>query len=230
MVRIFHTADIHVGLKFTRGYPEALQKSLVDERIAVLSRMAELANQNNCDLFVIAGDLFDHLRVSKKTIRQTAEALRQFEGIVAVLPGNHDYKSQVDDPIWPTFKEHMGEDGTIVLERREPYDLNSMDLPVVLLPGVCTAKHSDENAIGWIKDAIGELPENRITIGIAHGSLDGITPDFNGNYYPMQESRTTSTERCRRLAFGARPHPIPRSRRRTRCPSVLSLDSRAGWF
>ena len=66
MVRIFHTADIHVGLKFLRGYSEALQKSLVDERIAVLSKMAKLANQNNCDLFVIAGDLFDTVRVPKR--------------------------------------------------------------------------------------------------------------------------------------------------------------------
>ena len=38
MVRIFHTADVHVGLKFTRGYPEMLQNALVDERVAVVSQ------------------------------------------------------------------------------------------------------------------------------------------------------------------------------------------------
>ena len=85
MVRIFHTADVHVGLKFTRGYPEPLQKSLVDERVAVVARMADLANQEQCQLLVVAGDLFDHLRVSKKIIRQTAEALKRFNGLVAVL-------------------------------------------------------------------------------------------------------------------------------------------------
>lgn len=187
MVRIFHTADVHVGLKFTRGYPESLQKSLVDERVAIVARMVDLANRERCDLFVVAGDLFDHLRVSKKVIRQTAEALRRFSGLVAVLPGNHDYKSEVDDPIWPDFKDNLGE-GHLILDRCVPYDLEPFGLPVVLLPGVCTAKHSKKNAVGWIKEATAELPESKLKIGVAHGSLAGLSPDFNGDYYPMQQS------------------------------------------
>lgn len=193
MVRIFHTADVHVGLKFTRGYPESLQKSLVDERVAVVARMADLANQERCQLFVVAGDLFDHLRVPKKLIRQTAEALRRFNGVVAVLPGNHDYKSEADDPIWPDFKDHLGE-GHIILDRCVPYDLESLGLPAVLLPGVCTAKHSKENAVGWIQEATAELPEHKLKIGVAHGSLAGLSPDFNGDYYPMQQSELTKMD------------------------------------
>ena len=187
MVRIFHTADVHVGLKFTRGYPESLQKSLVDERVAVVAKMADLANRERCQLLVVAGDLFDHLRVSKKVIRQTAEALRRFDGLVAVLPGNHDYKSEADDPIWPDFKDHLGE-GHLILDRCVPYDLEPFGLPVVLLPGVCTAKHSKENAVGWIQEATADLPESKLKIGLAHGSLAGLSPDFNGDFYPMQQS------------------------------------------
>ena len=187
MVRIFHTADVHVGLKFTRGYPESLQKSLVDERVAVVAKMADLANRERCQLLVVAGDLFDHLRVSKKVIRQTAEALRRFNGVVAVLPGNHDYKSEADDPIWPDFKDHLGE-GHLILDRCVPYDLEPFGLPVVLLPGVCTAKHSKENAVGWIQEATADLPESKLKIGVAHGSLAGLSPDFNGDFYPMQQS------------------------------------------
>ena len=193
MVRIFHTADVHVGLKFTRGYPESLQKSLVDERVAVVARMADLANQERCQLLVVAGDLFDHLRVSKKVIRQTAEALRRFDGLVAVLPGNHDYKSEADDPIWPDFKDSLGE-GHLILDRCVPYDLEPFGLPVVLLPGVCTAKHSKENAVGWIQEATADLPESKLKIGVAHGSLAGLSPDFNGDYYPMQQSELTQMD------------------------------------
>jgi len=193
MVRIFHTADVHVGLKFTRGYPESLQKSLVDERVAVVARMADLANQEQCQLLVVAGDLFDHLRVPKKLIRQTAEALRRFNGVVAVLPGNHDYKSEADDPIWPEFKDHLGE-GNLILDQCIPYDLEPLGLPAVLLPGVCTAKHSKENAVGWIQDATAELSEKKLKIGVAHGSLAGLSPDFNGDYYPMQQSELTQMD------------------------------------
>ena len=193
MVRIFHTADVHVGLKFTRGYPEMLQNALVDERVAVVSRMADLANQEQCQLLVVAGDLFDHLRVPKKLIRQTAESLKRFNGVVAILPGNHDYKSEADDPIWPEFKDHLGE-GHIILDQCIPYDLESLGLPAVLLPGVCTAKHSKENAVGWIKEATPQLPQDRLKIGVAHGSLGGLSPDFNGDYYPMQQSELTQMD------------------------------------
>ncbi|TWU09948.1 metallophosphoesterase family protein [Allorhodopirellula heiligendammensis] len=193
MVRIFHTADVHVGLKFTRGYPESLQGSLVDERVAVVAKMADLANQERCQLFVIAGDLFDHLRVSKKVIRQTAEALRRFDGLVAVLPGNHDYKSEADDPIWPDFKDSLGE-GHLILDRCVPYDLEPFGMPVVLLPGVCTAKHSKENAVGWIKEVTADLPESKLKIGVAHGSLAGLSPDFNGDYYPMQQTELSKMD------------------------------------
>lgn len=193
MIKIFHTADVHVGLKFTRGYSESLQKALVEERIAVVGRMADLANQEQCQLFVVAGDLFDHLRVSRKVIRETAKSLRRFDGVVAVLPGNHDYKSDADDPIWPEFKDHLGE-GHLVLDRCEPYELQSLGLPAVLLPGVCTAKHSKENAVGWIKEATAELPESKLKIGVAHGSLDGLSPDFNGDYYPMQQSELSQMD------------------------------------
>lgn len=190
MIKIFHTADVHVGLKFTRGYSDSLQKSLVDERIAVVGRMADLANRERCQLLVVAGDLFDHLRVSRKVIRQTAESLRRFDGVVAVLPGNHDYKSDADDPIWPEFKDHLGE-GHLILDHCKPYELESLGLPAVLLPGVCTAKHSKENTVGWIEEATAELPESKLKIGVAHGSLAGLSPDFNGDYYPMQESELT---------------------------------------
>ena len=183
-MRVFHTADVHVGLKFTRGYSEALQQELVAERVAVVSRMADLANQEQCDLFVVAGDLFDSVRVSKASIRATAEALTRFEGLVAVLPGNHDYLQETDDPLWPTFADALGE-GHLLLRQQQPYDLSGWGLPAILYPGVCTSKHSSEYAVGWIADAIDSEATDKIRLGIAHGSLDGLSPDFNKDYFPM---------------------------------------------
>jgi DNA repair protein SbcD/Mre11 len=184
MIRIFHTADVHVGLKFTRGYRESLQKELIDERVAVVSRMADLANQEGCQLFVVAGDLFDNLRVPKTLLRETAEALNRFEGLVAILPGNHDYAQEADDPFWPVLEGYLGE-RHLVLHQRKPYDLKSWDLPAVLYPGVCHSKHSKENAIDWVNEAIAGDTTGKARIGIAHGSLSGLSPDFNGDYFPM---------------------------------------------
>ena len=62
-LKIFHTADLHIGLKFTRGYETDVRSSLINARFEVLRNMIGLANDHACDLFVIAGDLFDNSRV-----------------------------------------------------------------------------------------------------------------------------------------------------------------------
>ena len=63
------------------------------------------ANEENCNLFVVAGDLFTHIKgIRKKTIVQTAEYLRSFrENVFLVLPGNHDYENDMID-LWKTFR------------------------------------------------------------------------------------------------------------------------------
>jgi len=187
MIKIFHTADVHVGLRFTRGYSESLQSALVKERVTVVARMADIANRERCNLFVVAGDLFDNLRVSKKNVRETAEALSRFEGVVVVLPGNHDYVQEVDDPLWPVFTEHLGE-RHLVLTKQRPYDLEPFGLDAILYPGVCTSKHSKQNVVGWIDDAVDAAPSGKVRIGVAHGSLGGLSPDFDGDYFPMTTS------------------------------------------
>jgi len=185
-VRIFHTGDLHIGLKFTRGgYPPDLRDRLVEQRLKTLHSMVDLATERECHLFVIAGDLFDNPRVPKGLVRKAAESLSRFEGVVTVLPGNHDY-TQKDDPLWPDFVDALGE-GHHLLRPEEPCDLTDHGIPLVLFPGVCTSRHSKESAIGWIAAALQDLSlEDGVRrIGVAHGSLEGLSPDFGGDYFPM---------------------------------------------
>ncbi len=186
-IRILHTADLHLGLRFTRaGYTKRdLRDRLVDQRMKTLGAMVDLANERDCALFVIAGDLFDNPRVAKGLVRQTAETLARFEGVVAVLPGNHDF-AQEDDPLWAPFVDALGE-GHHVLRREEPCDLTGQAIPLVLFPGVCGSRHSAENAVGWIPAVLEELAlEDSVRrVGIAHGSLEGLSPDFGSEYFPM---------------------------------------------
>lgn len=194
MIRLFHTADLHLGLKFTRGgYSPALQKQLVDQRLETLRSMVDLANARECGVFVIAGDLFDTPRVAKGLVRETAEILTRFEGIVVVLPGNHDYV-QEDDPLWPPFIDALGE-GHHLLSRETPCDLREQGVPLVLFPGVCGSRHSKENAVGWVPAALASLalPDEVRRVGVAHGSLEGLSPDFSGDYFPMTRKELESS-------------------------------------
>lgn len=194
MVRLFHTADLHLGLKFTRGgYSPDLRKALVDQRLRTLESLVATASERQCEVFVIAGDLFDTPRVTQALVRQAAEILARFDGIVAVLPGNHDY-AQEEDPLWPRFADVLGE-GHHVLRREQPCDLSDQGVPLVLFPGVCGSRHSKENAIGWVSEALAALDLDPATrkVGVAHGSLEGLSPDFNGDYFPMTHAELKAT-------------------------------------
>ncbi|MGE5497281.1 MAG: metallophosphoesterase family protein [Syntrophothermus sp.] len=195
-IKILHTADIHIGLKFTgRDYPSGLTEKLVADRHDTLERIVELANSNACDLIVIAGDMFDRITVSKADVRQAAEILNRFTGTaVAVLPGNHDFIEDNQNNIWKSFREKMNEHLLIFLEKPRVYSTNIGEVPINFYPGPCTTKHSKTNMISWIKEA--GKNSSAISIGVAHGSVEGLSPDIGKGYYPMQteELRNCGTD------------------------------------
>jgi DNA repair protein SbcD/Mre11 len=197
MLRIFHTADVHVGLRFVRNSLDSLRDRLVEERIHVVGRMVELAMQEKADLFVVAGDLFDSVRVSKAAVRKVAEQLKRFDGLVVVLPGNHDFvQDPSEDSLWPDFVRHLG-DRHLFLNECRAYDLRPLGFRAIVYAGPCTSRHSPTNAIGWI-DSLDKRTRNEgsdcFHIGIAHGSLEGLSPDFSGDYFPMTRSQLERTQ------------------------------------
>ena len=89
-IKIFHTADLHLGMKFAR-YP-SIQNELINARYETLEKMVEIANRERCELFVITGDLFDRVTVKSVEIKKAVDILNEFAGdLVLVLPGNHDF-------------------------------------------------------------------------------------------------------------------------------------------
>ncbi|MGI5910990.1 MAG: metallophosphoesterase family protein [Syntrophomonadaceae bacterium] len=181
-IKIFHTADLHIGMKFN-SYPEPIKSKLQEARLEVLLKMLSIANKENCNLFVVAGDLFHNIKgINKKAIVQTAQYLEEFQGeCVLILPGNHDYDNDRMD-FWDTFKNTIG-DKTIFLDREAPVSLIDYGLDVTVYPAPCHSKHSDTNNIGWIGEQ--KVDSEHINIGIAHGSLQGISPDIESSYFYM---------------------------------------------
>ena len=67
MLRIFVTGDNHIGLKYASHEQAAI---LASSRMAAFEGMVKTANQENCALFAITGDLFENTySVSKKEIK-----------------------------------------------------------------------------------------------------------------------------------------------------------------
>jgi DNA repair exonuclease SbcCD nuclease subunit len=185
MIKIFHTSDLHIGMTF-KAYPDIREK-LIEARYRCLERLIEISNKNRCDLFVIAGDLFDSIFIPKKNVLRVLSILNGFNGrLILILPGNHDFILPDGLQLWSSFKENSP-DNILLLEKTEPYSLKEeYEIDVCIYPAPCGSKNSSENSIGWIMNT--PKDENvRLHIGVAHGSLEGVSPDFYEKYYPMKK-------------------------------------------
>lgn len=188
-LKIFHTGDIHIGMKFN-NYADKVKATLSEARFLSIEHMINRANELNSDIFVVAGDLFNSIKIARKDIERTAKILDKFNGAcVLVIPGNHDYDNG-DMELWREFTRFPSEK-ILLLNQERPYSLNDYDLDVIAYPAPCHSKHSSENSLGWIK-AKGLVEKGKYHIGIGHGALEGLSPDIEGNYYYMDMNELNS--------------------------------------
>jgi DNA repair exonuclease SbcCD nuclease subunit len=183
-LRIILTSDLHLGMKFA-GYPDTARAALVEARFTALDRVVAAANQAGSELLVVAGDLFDSaVNAAQRDIVRAARSLGAFGGrLVAVLPGNHDFISG-NDKLWTRFRDAAG-DAVLLMDTARPYPLKDYDIDACLYAGPCTMKHSAVNAVGWVRAAPRDVGI-RHHIGVAHGSVEGLSLDKEGEYYPMR--------------------------------------------
>ncbi len=187
MLKIFMTGDNHIGRKYDR-FPD-VREILAQSRIDSMERMVRQAEQEECGLFVVTGDLFDSISTVRMCdVKRTAEILSKFPGTVLVLPGNHDYYTG-EEKVWKDFEKallHMDHNITLLTEYR-PYYFEAGEEHAVIYPACCRSKHSRENNLAWIKNT--EIRnESAYHIGIVHGAVRGITPDLKEEYFLMTEA------------------------------------------
>ena len=186
MIKIFVTGDNHFGKKYDR-YPE-IRDRLVDNRFVCFEKMIEKAEQEGCDIFAVTGDLFDNCSsIRKSDVERVVRILAGFAGRVLVLPGNHEYYTG-EEKVWKDFDDALRtcDNNIIRLDRFEPYPIEIAEETVVIYPAFCRSKHSRENNLGWIKEM--SVPKSgQINVGMAHGAIEGVTPDMQKEYFLMTE-------------------------------------------
>lgn len=205
-VRIMHTADHHIGLEF-RNQP-ALQDKLKEERLDALRRIVSEANTRACHFLAVAGDLFENVSVPQKLIREVCGILRAFNGDVLVVPGNHDYYEGPESRLWRYFTEQTGQTNVHLLVNYSPAVFHADGREVRFYPAHCPSKHGKEHVIGWVSG----LPkdQNILHIGIAHGNVEGLGRDDEGNYFNMsQQDLRSAGMHCWLLGHIHAPSPAP---------------------
>lgn len=182
-IKILHTADNHIGMKFSNK-PVAAREALLKERFDALSKIVELGNSLSVNFLVIAGDLFDSTLAKLGDIKQTATLLKQFNGeAVIIVPGNHDFYENATESLWKKFEQHVQGKNIFILGNYEMFEQTLGDNTVVFYPACCRSLHSADHMIGWVKQA--SKNAGAINIGIAHGNVTGLGLDENQQYFNM---------------------------------------------
>ena len=94
-MKILHTADWHLGKKLD-GF------SRLEEQILVMNEIVEIADEQQVDLVLVAGDLFDNFNPSVEAVELFYKTLKRLSNNgkrpVIAISGNHDSPSLIDAP------------------------------------------------------------------------------------------------------------------------------------
>ncbi|TGN29889.1 exonuclease subunit SbcD [Empedobacter tilapiae] len=94
-MKILHTADWHLGKKLDSF-------SRLEEQILVMNEIVEIADQEQVNLVLIAGDLFDNFNPSVEAVELFYKTLKKLSNNgkrpVIAISGNHDSPSLIDAP------------------------------------------------------------------------------------------------------------------------------------
>ena len=160
MVHFLHTADWHVGIRFSKLGQNAEKARKI--RIDTVKSLLDSAKEKKVDFIIAAGDLFDSNDVDRKLIRKITTLIKDIDPIpVYILPGNHDpltRDSLFHDETWKTI------DNVYIFKDEEPVKISN--LGVTLYPFPIKQKQTREDIT---RESKGD--DKHISIGIAHGNL-----------------------------------------------------------
>lgn len=167
MIRILHTADLHLGAPFpSLGEKETERQG---DFLKTFERLLTLAIKNEVHLFVAAGDLFDNPTPDAALLGKVQAGFKRLadRGIVPVLlPGTHDSTVTADSVY---RKAHFP--GAIVLMEpavKEPVSV-SVKGQSVFLYGFAYRTFASSQAL----ETMVRREDEGIHIGLLHGSRQG---------------------------------------------------------
>ncbi len=94
-MKILHTADWHLGKRLQ-------EYSRLEEQVLVLDEICQIADQENIDLVLLAGDIFDSFNPAHEAVELLYKTLRRLSKNgtrpILAISGNHDSTQFVEAP------------------------------------------------------------------------------------------------------------------------------------
>jgi DNA repair exonuclease SbcCD nuclease subunit len=169
MVRFIHTSDLHLGKRFGQ-FPVELRGRLTEARHKSVEALRTLAQRQQANVILVAGDVFDTGTPLPSTVRQSMRVMADDPSIKWVLlPGNHD--SIESDELWNQIIADRSENVLIAL-KNEPIEVAPS---VFVLPAPCTNRRPGRDLTEWMGEA--SIHSDSIRIGLAHGAVQSFGED-----------------------------------------------------
>jgi len=245
MLRLLHTADVHLGARHADlGDRAATQR---ERQFAAFMATIDLALAEKVDLVLIAGDLFDSNVQPRRSVERAAAQLKRLVEArirIVIAPGTHDLFDRAS--IYraydlPALAGAVGSDLVTVLDPDHP-DVHLRSLDAVVHGRCFPTKRAPESPLADFDAA----KDERATwhIGLLHaaiaieGRTDGddvvITTDeieaSHLDYLALGHWHSTSKGKAGRTsyAYSGAPEPIALDQDRAGNVLLVTLDSTDG--
>jgi DNA repair protein SbcD/Mre11 len=244
MLRLLHTADVHLGARHTDLGERAAV--LRERQFAAFRASVDLAIAEKVDIFLIAGDLFDSNTQPRRSVERVAAELGRLAGASirsVIIPGTHDVYDGAS--IYRSYDlagmAQAGSGWVVVLTPNVP-EIVFPPLDAIVYGRVFDTKRSPRSPLAGL-DA---RSDTRATwkIGVVHGALaipgrtDSDSVVFTedeiagtgldylalGHWHSAIEGRAGATS----YAYSGAPEPVAVDQDGAGQVLIVTLDDRAG--
>ena len=174
MLRLIHTADVHLGARHDDlGEQAAAQR---ERQFAAFKAGIDLALAEKVDLFLIAGDLFDSNVQPRRSVERVAAELKRLVDArirTVLIPGTHDVYDRASiyrayDLVGMAGSQPDDDLITLLVPEQPSVHLKACD--VVIHASVFATKRAPHSPLEGL-DATKDRSAARWSIGLVHGSI-----------------------------------------------------------
>ena len=181
--RFIHTADWQIGKVF-RFVDDAAMGALQLARLEAITRIGEIAEDQQVRHVLVAGDVWDHAAPAVLSRNQVIERMRAHGSVQwHLLPGNHD--PHQPNGLWDQLRQRGLPEN--VHAHTEPTISIIEPALAALLPAPLQHRRTLADPTAWMDQA--ETDNGLIRIGLAHGAVHGFDTDEEQRANPIDPQR-----------------------------------------